>query len=101
MDYQKCLETIKEGKILPENDFKRLCNAVKSLLIEESNVQPISAPVIVCGDIHGQFHDLMKLFDIGGTLPENSYIFLGDYVDRGSYSIEVRRPGLARRSSPS
>ncbi|KAL7717602.1 Serine/threonine-protein phosphatase [Entamoeba marina] len=89
MDYEKCLETIKGGNVLSETDFKRLCNAVKSILIEESNVQPISSPVIVCGDIHGQFPDLLKLFEIGGSLPENSYIFLGDYVDRGSYSIEV------------
>ena len=89
MEYEKLLEIVKSGGIIPENDLKRLCNAAKSLLIEESNVQPISAPVIVCGDIHGQFHDLLKLFSIGGNIPEKSYIFLGDYVDRGNYCLEV------------
>jgi len=49
---------------------------VKEILVEESNVQPVNSPVTVCGDIHGQFHDLMKLFDTGGDVPSTNYIFM-------------------------
>ena len=74
---------------LPEPELKQLCDLVCDLLLEESNVQPVSSPVTVCGDIHGQFYDLEELFRTGGPPPDTNYIFMGDFVDRGYYSLET------------
>ncbi|CAE6414429.1 unnamed protein product [Rhizoctonia solani] len=76
-------------KQLSEPDVKRLCEKAREILMEESNVQPVRCPVTVCGDIHGQFHDLSELFRIGGNSPDTNYLFMGDYVDRGYYSVET------------
>ncbi|XP_031552526.1 serine/threonine-protein phosphatase 6 catalytic subunit [Actinia tenebrosa] len=88
-DIDKWIEIAKKCEYLPENDLKKLCDLVCELLLEESNVQPVSTPVTVCGDIHGQFYDLEELFRTGGQVPDTSYIFMGDFVDRGYYSLET------------
>ena len=55
----------------------------REILIEEPNILTVRGPVTVCGDIHGQFYDLLERFKVGGGCPETSYVFLGDFVDRG------------------
>ncbi|KAI6652806.1 hypothetical protein LOD99_4192 [Oopsacas minuta] len=83
------IEITEDCKYLPENELKKLTDYVCELLLEESNVQPVSTPVTVCGDIHGQFYDLRELFKTGGNPPDTNYIFMGDFVDRGYYSLET------------
>ena len=83
------IERILNMECLSEKECIALCEKAKAVLSKESNVQPVHAPVTVCGDIHGQFYDLKELFRIGGHPPETNYLFLGDYVDRGFHSLET------------
>ncbi|KAJ5071349.1 serine/threonine-protein phosphatase pp2a-related [Anaeramoeba ignava] len=87
LDHQ--IEQILTYQPLPENEVKQLCMKVQELLLKEPNVVSIESPVTVCGDIHGQFPDLLELFSIAGTCPDTNFLFMGDYVDRGLYSIET------------
>ncbi|EMG48693.1 Serine/threonine-protein phosphatase [Candida maltosa Xu316] len=82
------IENIKQCKHIPEQDVEELCSKVIELLVQEANIQHIDTPVTICGDIHGQLHDLITLFKTGGELPHTQYLFLGDFVDRGFYSLE-------------
>ncbi|KAF3490787.1 sporulation-induced protein [Arthroderma uncinatum] len=142
------LEAARNCKYLSEHHMKQLCEVVKEYMMEESNIQPVSTPVTICGDIHGQFYDLLELFRVAGgmpgdtrpaapatvitsddieppttitdpklkqrlrnssppnsvieddgddeptktagdTSPIGNFIFLGDYVDRGYFSLET------------
>eukprot|EP00042_Codosiga_hollandica_P020922 m.70187 g.70187 ORF g.70187 m.70187 type:complete len:308 (-) comp50113_c0_seq1:237-1160(-) len=87
-DIDAQIETLRRGEKLDEEQVKTLCERAKEILSKESNVQPVPCPVTVCGDVHGQFHDLLELFRIGGEVPDTNYLFMGDYVDRGYYSVE-------------
>ncbi len=59
------------------------------MLKKEPNLLKLKDPVTVVGDIHGQYYDFVKMLDVGGDPENTKYLFLGDYVDRGSFSVEV------------
>lgn len=88
-DLDQQIAQLKEGKLISETQVMQLCDMCRELFLEEGNVEIVHSPITICGDIHGQFYDLLELFSIGGDIPEASYLFLGDFVDRGYHSVET------------
>jgi len=85
-DLEAWIERLYQCKPLTEGEIRQLTEKAKEVLFDESSVQPVRCPVTICGDVHGQLHDLLELFRIGGRAPDTNYLFMGDYVDRGYYS---------------
>ena len=106
-DLDQQLEQLRRCELIKESEVKALCTKAREILVEESNVQCVDSPVTICGDIHGQMFDLLELFRVGGEftnrkkkfemnflrftgdVPQTNYLFLGDFVDRGFYSVET------------
>ncbi len=80
----------KPGKLvnLTEAEIRGLCIKSREIFIQQPILLELEAPLKICGDIHGQYYDLLRLFEYGGYPPEANYLFLGDYVDRGKQSLE-------------
>ena len=89
----KKLKKARRGSICQELNIKEdECNYVidkaYGILEKEESLLKISAPLYICGDIHGQYYDLLRVFDILNYPPQSTFLFLGDYVDRGKQSLE-------------
>ena len=81
--------TNQNQNILTQEEIKFLTTKALEIFMEEPVLLEVSAPVNICGDTHGQFNDLLRLFEFGGRPPKTNYLFLGDYVDRGKNSVET------------
>ncbi|CAB4255521.1 similar to Saccharomyces cerevisiae YDR075W PPH3 Catalytic subunit of protein phosphatase PP4 complex [Maudiozyma barnettii] len=88
MKIDRTITLLKQGKHITEEAVYSLCLKAQELLMTEANVTHVDTPVTICGDIHGQLHDLLTLFGKSGGVEKTRYIFLGDFVDRGFYSLE-------------
>ncbi|OHS97093.1 Serine/threonine-protein phosphatase 4 catalytic subunit [Tritrichomonas foetus] len=85
-------EQIEQGNHLPEDVYVQILEKLREILMSESNCLELFSPITIAGDVHGQLFDVLSLFDKSGNPdkdPEISYLFLGDYVDRGYYSLET------------
>lgn len=85
----KQLVQLRKGELLQEHEVHALCLAAIDIFVKEKNTIRLNPPMTIVGDIHGQFWDLLELFAVGDDCPESSYLFLGDYVDRGYDSVET------------
>ena len=104
VDPASLIERFKRQERMELGEAMALINRARDILSRESNVLQLEAPVIAVGDIHGQFYDLLNMFEVGGDPgaraeegegSSSGYVFLGDYVDRGSFSCEVMLTLLA------
>ncbi len=87
--YERALEDLKKGKHLDASLTIEICSKAKKIFFNCSNILELRAPVTLVGDVHGQLNDVFELFAVGGWPPFTNYLFLGDYVDRGHFSLET------------
>jgi len=97
VDLDECIERLYNKELLAESVVEAICAKTKELLMKESNVVHIAAPVTVVGDIHGQFFDMIEIFRIGGKCPDTNYLFLGMIIaprTKGRAKTDIRTQAI-------
>lgn len=74
---------------LKNQEIVRICQTAREIFLSQPMLLELSPPVKIVGDVHGQYGDLIRMFDMCGFPPAANYLFLGDYVDRGKQSLET------------
>ncbi|GAA5914382.1 hypothetical protein JCM5296_004388 [Sporobolomyces johnsonii] len=74
---------------LKNAEITAICHAARDVFLSQPTLIELSPPVKIVGDVHGQYSDLIRLFEMCGFPPSANYLFLGDYVDRGKQSLET------------
>ena len=80
---------MKKYKLPTEQEIKLICDKISEILINLDNIAEIEYPLIVCGDIRGQFKDLLEMLNICGKIPETNYLFLGNLAGNDENNIET------------
>ncbi|OHS99599.1 Ser/Thr protein phosphatase [Tritrichomonas foetus] len=75
--------------IIPEETITELCSNAITILKSKPTLLEIPAPIYIVGDLHGNLQDLLRIFIYSRTPPLTRFLFLGDYVDRGTFSVEI------------
>ena len=91
---QRLLDVGYTGKVnkslcLKNPEIVAICQAAREIFLSQPTLIELSPPVKIVGDVHGQYSDLIRLFEMCGFPPASNYLFLGDYVDRGKQSLET------------
>ncbi|CAX40161.1 serine/threonine-protein phosphatase, putative [Candida dubliniensis CD36] len=74
---------------LKNSEIELICASAREIFLSQPSLLELAPPVKVVGDVHGQYHDLIRIFSKCGFPPKTNYLFLGDYVDRGKQSLET------------
>jgi serine/threonine-protein phosphatase PP1 catalytic subunit len=80
---------VNKSVCLKNNEITAICQAAREVFLSQPTLIELSPPVKIVGDVHGQYSDLIRLFEMCGFPPQANYLFLGDYVDRGKQSLET------------
>jgi diadenosine tetraphosphatase ApaH/serine/threonine PP2A family protein phosphatase len=93
LDLGTVLEELDKGSVIGEPMVCKLLHLFQGVVTLEENIVVVDPPVVICGDVHGQYEDVKELFKTAGVIQndfqDRKFIFMGDYVDRGKYSLNT------------